>query len=55
MGRNDIARLGGPDIKTVQKILDGKFVRVGGLEKLVTALNHKKNWQQANRPTGHSK
>jgi hypothetical protein len=40
--RNDVARLSGPDVKTVQKILDGEFVREGGLEKLVNALNHKK-------------
>jgi hypothetical protein len=40
--RNDVFRLSGPDVKTVQKILDGKYVRPGGLEKLVTALNHKK-------------
>jgi hypothetical protein len=38
--RNDIARCGGPDVKTVKKILDCKFVRVGAFEKLVTALNH---------------
>ncbi len=40
--RNDVARCGGPDVKTVQKILDGEFIREGGLEKLVIALNHKK-------------
>ena len=40
--RNDIARSSGPDVKTVQKILDANFVRESGLEKLVVALNHKK-------------
>ena len=41
--KHDIARQGGPDRKTVQKILDGQFVREDGLEKLVNALNKKRN------------
>jgi hypothetical protein len=40
--KHDIRRYGGPDYKTVQKILDGKIVREDGLEKLVEALNKKK-------------
>jgi len=33
---------GGPDRKTVQKIIDGKYVRAEVLPRLVNALNHKK-------------
>lgn len=40
--KHDVRRYGGPDYKTVQKILDGKVVREDGLEKLVEALNKKK-------------
>lgn len=37
---HDLQRAGGPDRKTIQKILDGKFVREDGLEKVVNGLNH---------------
>jgi hypothetical protein len=40
--KHDVQRYSGPDYKTVQKVLDGKPVREDGLEKLVTALNKKK-------------
>jgi hypothetical protein len=35
-------RFGGPDRKTVKKMLAGKYVQIGALGKFVTALNHKK-------------
>jgi len=40
--RNDPYRSSGPDRKTVQKILDGEFVRPDMLRKLIVALNHNK-------------
>jgi hypothetical protein len=36
---NHPSRFGGPDRKTVKKILAGKYVQIGALAKLVTALN----------------
>jgi hypothetical protein len=39
---NEPYRCGGPDRKTVKKILDGKLVRPDMLRKLILALNHKK-------------
>jgi len=39
--KNDVMRMGGPDRKTVQKILDGRSVRPEVLEKLVRALSKK--------------
>jgi hypothetical protein len=34
--------MGGPDRKTVQKILDGRYVRAEVFTRLVAALNHQK-------------
>jgi hypothetical protein len=39
--KNDLASHGGPDRKTVQKILEGYSVREDVLEKLATALSKK--------------
>lgn len=39
---NEPNRHGGPDRKTVKKILNGRFVREDMLEKIVVALNRKK-------------
>lgn len=39
---NSLYDLGGPDRKTVKKILDGKYVRAEVIPRLVNALNHKK-------------
>lgn len=39
--KNDLAQYGGPDRKTVQKILDGEPVREDMLEKLADALSQK--------------
>ena len=39
---NDPNRFGGPDRKTVQKLLAGKYVQIRALTKLVVALNRKK-------------
>jgi hypothetical protein len=39
---NDPYRFGGPDRKTVQKLLAGKYVQIRAIEKLVTALNRRK-------------
>jgi hypothetical protein len=40
--KNHLSGFGGPDRKTVQRVLDGFAVREEVLEKLVTALNKKK-------------
>lgn len=37
--KNDLSRHGGPDRKTVQKILNGQQIREEGLEKVATALS----------------
>lgn len=37
--KHDLSRHGGPDCKTVQKILDGQRIREEGLEKVATALS----------------
>jgi len=39
--KNDVARFGGPDRRTVQRILDGFRVREDGLEQLAHALSKK--------------
>lgn len=39
--KNDLARFGGPDRKTTQKILDGKAVREGVLEDVAKGLSKK--------------
>jgi hypothetical protein len=40
--KNSLYPCGGPDRKTVQKILDGRYVRAEIFKRLVDALNHEK-------------
>ena len=40
--QNSLYPCGGPDRKTVQKILNGKYVRAEVLKRVVDALNHQK-------------
>ena len=40
--KNSLYPCGGPDRKTVQKILDGKYVRAEVFRRVVDALNHQK-------------
>ena len=40
--RNNLYPMGGPDRKTVQKLLDGKYVRAEVFARLIAALNHQK-------------
>jgi len=39
--KNDIRRFGGPDRRTIQRVLDGLRVREDGLEQLAVALSKK--------------
>jgi hypothetical protein len=40
--KNSLYPCGGPDRKTVQKILDGKYVRAEVFKRVIDALNHQK-------------
>lgn len=40
--KNSLYPMGGPDRKTVQKLLDGRYVRAEVLSRTVAALNHQK-------------
>jgi hypothetical protein len=44
--KHDVSRQGGPDRKTVQKILDGRHVREDVLEKLAKALSNAPVWKK---------